>query len=684
LTPSEDAGTTRKLSPSALVEQANAAYDAGDFSRALMLFDEAISSGVDNEVVQNNRGAALDAMGMYEDATESYRASAERSPKYELAWHNLGNCLFSRGLYEDAAEAYRKASALNPTRVQNLAGLANSYSKLGRTRRAKAAVKRLMAEGSADPSVRLTAAEILLDLGLSHEAADVCNEHLRLRGDSLEALTMLGTAQHESGDFARAVQAFEKALKLSPNNKELLNNLGYSLFCAGFLEPALASFDKALAIDPGYKHAWYNKGYSLHGAERLNEAVECYRRALEIDSQDKVLWNNLGNALYNLGMFGESIPRFVEALQVDPDYEIAWNNIGNALEKMGMWSEAIPFHERSLEIRPDFDYALYAKGMCLSMTGRPEEGYDLILESLALNPDYDEAWKAKSRVARQLGRWDESLNAIEEALATNPAFADGWADRGDILSAMGDLPGAEASYRTALIHFPPMRNGSQGESAMLRRKASVLLRLGRFDESVKLLADAVSSRKYDPGTMSDYIGGLRMSSKAEMPDLLRAVMDDVDDPAILLDYSELLLDRGMHDEALRTLERLSSSEEHKERVANIEARAYASAGIPEDEVSALLSGLSSSAASRLRGELAEAKGDLAAAEAEYSRSLESEPSDYSAAESLARVRLRLGRPRDALDAARTALGIDPTEPGAIALLREAHEADSRGKGRGSR
>ena len=684
MTPSEDAGAKRKLSPSALVEQANAAYDAGDFSRALELFDEAISSGVDNEVVHNNRGAALDAVGMYERATESYREATERSPKYELAWHNLGNCLFSRGLYEEAADAYRKASALNPTRLQNIAGLANSYSKLGRVRRAKAAVKRLLDEGSGEPSARLTAAEILLDLGLSHEASDVCKEHLRLRGDSVEALTMLGTAQHESGDFAHAVQAFEKALTMSPNSKELLNNLGYSLFCAGFLGPALASFDKALAIDPGYKHAWYNKGYSLHGAERLNEAVECYRRALELDAQDRVLWNNFGNALYNLGRFGESIPRFVDALRVDPDYEIAWNNIGNALEKMGMWSEAIPFHERSLEIRPDFDYALYAKGMCLSMTGRPEEGYDLILESLALNPDYDEAWKAKSRVARQLGRWDEALNAIEEALAVNPAFADGWADRGDILSTTGDLLGAEASYRTALIHFPPMRNGSQGESAMLRRKAEVLLRLGRFDESVNVLGDAVATRRHDSSMTSDYIRNLRMSSKAAIPDILHTIMDEVEDPSIILDYSELLLDRGMHDDALRILERLSSSEEHRERVANIEARAYASAGIPEDEVSALLVGLSSGGASRLRGELAEAKGDLAAAEAEYSKSLEFEPSDYSAAESLARVRLRLGMPKEALEAARTALGIDPTEPGAIALLKEAHEADAKGKGKGSR
>ncbi|MEW5747283.1 MAG: tetratricopeptide repeat protein [Candidatus Thermoplasmatota archaeon] len=674
MTPSDEAGATRKLGASALLEQANAAYDAGDYPRALSLFDEAMASGVDTEVAHNNRAAALDALGQCGRAAEGYMAAVKRSPGYELAWHNLGNCLLAQGLFEGAADAYKRASSLNPSRVQNLAGLANSYSKLGRVRRAKAVVDRMLSSGSRDPALHLMAAEILLDLGLYEAAADACREHMRLRGDSPEAMSLLGTAYHESGNFAMAVQSFEKALVMSPNNKEILNNMGYSLFCAGFLDPALAAFDRALAIDPGYKHAWYNKGYAYHGAERLNEAVECYRKALEIDHRDRVLWNNLGNALYNLGRFADSVPLFVEALKVDPDYEIAWNNIGNALEKMGMWAEAIPFHERSLEIRPDFDYALYAKGMCLSMTGRPEEGYDLILESIALNPDYDEAWKAKSRVARMLGRWDEALNAIEEALAVNPGYADGWADRGDILSAMGDSLAAEASYRTSLNLFPPMRSGSQGESAQLRRKGNVLLRLGKFSEATELLCDAMTTRTFDPGIGSDCIKILRVSTQMPIPEGLRDALESVRDPCVLLDYCELLLDRGMHDEALVVLERVSVNDASRARISYLEARAYARAGLPEDEVEALLSGVSCAAAHRLKGELAEAKGELAAAESEYIKAIGEEPSDYTSSESLARVRLRMGRPKEALDAARTALGIDPTEPGATGLIRRAHMA----------
>jgi tetratricopeptide (TPR) repeat protein len=242
------------------------------------------------------------------------------------------------------------------------------------------------------------------------------------------------------------------------------------------------------------------------------------------------------------------------------------------------------------------------------------------------------------------------------------------------LAATGDMTGAEASYRTALRHFPPMRNGSQGESMMLRRKAEVLLRLGRFEEAFHLLSDALIARAFDPGIATEFIRGLRMSSGTPVPDGLQLAMTRTEDPGVLLDYAELLLEKGMHDEALKVLEGLSREDSHRERISYLEACAYWKAGIPEDEVMELLSGLSSASAFKFRGELAESKGDLQSAEVDYQRALDSRPSDYQAAEALARVRLRMGKPREALEAARTALGIDQEEPGAIALVKRANEA----------
>lgn len=209
---------------------------------------------------------------------------------------------------------------------------------------------------------------------------------------------------------------------------------------------------------------------------------------------------------------------------------------------------------------------------------------------------------------------------------------------------------------------------------MLRRKAEVLLRLGRFEEAFHLLSDALTARTFDSGIATEFIRGLRLSSSTPIPDGLQLAMTRTDDPNVLLDYCELLLERGLQDEALKVLEGMSHIETHRDRVAYLEACAYWRAGIPEEEVHALLSGLSGQSAAKLRAELAEARGDMATAEAEYSRALDLKPSDYQVAESLARVRLRLGKPKEALEAARTALGIDPSEPGAVALVKRANDA----------
>ena len=480
-----------------LFERANAAYDSGEFLTAVMLLDEVLSKGVD-VVALNNKGAALDAMNRRTSAEECYLAAIGASPEYELAWHNLANTLAAQEKHREAAKSYARAGKLNPGRIANTVGLVESYIGMGRMRRARTTVASLDSLAERDPSVRLTQADLYALTGAWDDAVRACERFIATDPADLRGLSRLGGVLHDSGRYADAVSAYEKALAVSPRDPQIRNDYGYACFCAGDINRALAAFDRAIDLDPHYKHAWYNKGYALHSVDRLEEAVDCYRKAVQIDSRDRVLLNNLGNALYNLGRYAESIPMFVRAIGVDPDYEIAWNNIGNALEKMGRYAEAIPFHDRSLEIDPDFDYALYAKGVCKAAVGEPDEGYDLILESLDRNPDYDEAWKARSRVARQLGRMDDALASIERALAVNPNFCEGWMDLGDMLLDTGDGSGADRSYLRALKCIDGAIERDVSDGASWTRRARILLRLGRHDESLESALHAMVVRHPSP------------------------------------------------------------------------------------------------------------------------------------------------------------------------------------------
>ncbi|OGS43393.1 MAG: hypothetical protein A3K76_05440 [Euryarchaeota archaeon RBG_13_57_23] len=659
-----------------LVDRANEEYDAGNYHRALELFDQAEKKGVSSEILYNNRGAALDAVGRGPEAIDSYLKSVSIAGRYELAWHNMANSLFSQEMYSDAVGAYAKAAALNKERVENLSGLARAYLKVSKIGRAIAVIRKLDRFAEKDATVLLTQSSLYIDAEELVLAEQCVRKYLDKNPDDVEGLAHLGNVEHEMGIYGKSIDSYEKALQRAPQDKELWNNLGYTCFLTGFFDRAIECFDKAIQLDPLYKHAWYNKGYAYHGADMLERAVECYNHALAIDHNDPVLWNNLGNALYNLGRYRESIPKYVEALIVDPDYDIAWNNIGNALEKMGEYAEAIPYHDRSLEISPDFDYALFAKGVCRAETGDLEGGYNLVLESLDLNPTYDEAWGARAEMADRMGRLDEALLAVEASLAVNSEFDEGWTKRGEIFLTMGNAEAAEASFQMALMCLESSHADTAGGLASVVRRGEVLIRLGRFEDALVNIETVVLSGPMSSRMILKDLELRRYMGRFELPKALVEIIRRITEPDTLAECAEFMVDAGNVLEAERLMAVTKGIPSPSPKLAKAQARIMLAKGETESALMLFdsLNGHPSEADFLVINAGAhETRGDVAKATDLYSAALDLNPSNYSAAVGLARLLLRAKKADECISAADVAVGIDPLEWEPHKLKADAYE-----------
>ena len=78
--------------------------------------------------------------------------------------------------------------------------------------------------------------------------------------DNIEAWTQLGNHYFDTGNFAKAINAYNKSLALNPNNANVLTDLGVMYRRNGNPVEAVASFDKAIAVDPNHQTARFNKG----------------------------------------------------------------------------------------------------------------------------------------------------------------------------------------------------------------------------------------------------------------------------------------------------------------------------------------------------------------------------------------------------------------------------------------
>ena len=99
------------------------------------------------------------------------------------------------------------------------------------------------------------------------------------------AYTNLGAALAKSGDFAEAVDVFEKALALEPNSLAAHMNLGLALREKGDLEAALEHLRRVASGDPDNAGVHYELGQTLRQSGDLAGAVAAFEKALEIEPE---------------------------------------------------------------------------------------------------------------------------------------------------------------------------------------------------------------------------------------------------------------------------------------------------------------------------------------------------------------------------------------------------------------
>lgn len=78
--------------------------------------------------------------------------------------------------------------------------------------------------------------------------------------DNIDALVQLGNDYYDSGNYRKAVEAYEKAVQIKPDNSDVLTDLGVSYRRLGQPDKAISKFQQAIKIDPSHAIALFNLG----------------------------------------------------------------------------------------------------------------------------------------------------------------------------------------------------------------------------------------------------------------------------------------------------------------------------------------------------------------------------------------------------------------------------------------
>lgn len=272
--------------------------------------------------------------------------------------------------------------------------------------------KRITAESLLNEAGRLTTQEKYADPQLSEKLGQALASFRELDDRYLQALTLnlIGRAHNGSGQYDKAIEAYERALslmraeKLRAGEPTLLSAIGEANGSLRNYEEAIGCYEQALVIlrevkDRTFESTTIIKLASVYRAmSRSDKAIEYYQQALDLSRADK---NRKGeqSALGNMGItyqewgkyekaieYGEQALAIARELKTREHYQLI--NLGNVYLSM-----------RQLEKAADY----YSQALTIAREKKLREFEPSPLTNLAA-------------VESKMGHWEKTIEYLEQAL----------------------------------------------------------------------------------------------------------------------------------------------------------------------------------------------------------------------------------------------------------------------------
>jgi tetratricopeptide (TPR) repeat protein len=158
-------------------------------------------------------------------------------------------------------------------------------------------------------------------------AHELCLRILERAPDFSDAMFLLGIIALEHGNFGKAAEVMERAIRLDPTRAEYRAHRGRCLIALNEPRAALEEALAALALNPQDALTLDTIGVVMTRAGAHAEALEPFRRAVARDPGKAAYQYNLGASLQFVGHFSDAATAYRRALALDEGYYKAWSSL---------------------------------------------------------------------------------------------------------------------------------------------------------------------------------------------------------------------------------------------------------------------------------------------------------------------------------------------------------------------
>jgi tetratricopeptide (TPR) repeat protein len=322
-----------------LYSEANGAYDRGEVSRAISLYQQLVSLQPDSIPARTNLAVALAHVGRYEEAIVQYQQALKRDPTNSVVKLNLALAWYKEAEFDKATSELEGLRKENADSQQVLYLLSDCYLRLGRNSDAVALLEPVYREKPDDRVVDYALGTALIREGQIPQGEAVIDRILK-DGNTAEANLLMGEAQFAAADYKTAAVTLHNALDL---NSDLPG--GWSLYGRALLNTddhagAKTAFNRALTADPNDFSANLYLGAVLRREGNNAEAAPYLDKALRLRPASPEASFQIGALDAAAGKLDEARKEFEQLERAWPDFLEVHVQLANVYSRLKLQEES--------------------------------------------------------------------------------------------------------------------------------------------------------------------------------------------------------------------------------------------------------------------------------------------------------------------------------------------------------
>jgi tetratricopeptide (TPR) repeat protein len=302
-----------------ILAQAGDMHQAGDLLGAIDAYKVVLQSAPDRADVRSNLGAALVALGRFEEGMEQYREAIRLEPGNPSYEFNLGLAFYKAVRPADAIPAFRRVLGIDPAHRPALLLLADCLSQTGDDAGVVATLTPHDAAFSGDLAYAYLIGMALIRTG-DQPRGQVYVDRIFKAGESAEGHLLMGLAYLTGFDYKSAVTAFEKAVALNPDLPRVHSLHGRALLSSGDAAAASRAFLRALERNPNDFDANLQMGGIRQREQRFDDALTYLTRAMTLRPADLAVRHAMASVHLAQGQPGKALPLLEAVVKDAPEY----------------------------------------------------------------------------------------------------------------------------------------------------------------------------------------------------------------------------------------------------------------------------------------------------------------------------------------------------------------------------